>query len=137
MSRPLKKATFEMSSQSTMKAPGQPYLCVAIATNGHKGGAPTLCAKRFLSGHPCSRHATFRAIGAPPIVQPKPKAASAISQPSAVYINTTIIGDAKIRQGTAKITQNLAPIAEPERERAVNERKVSVRGYVKYSKRGV
>jgi hypothetical protein len=70
-------------------------------------------------------------------VQPKPKVASAISQPSAVDINTTIIGDAKIRQGTAKITQNLALIAEPERERAVNERKVSVRGYVKYSKRGV
>jgi hypothetical protein len=54
-----------------------------------------------------------------------------------VNLHTAIISVQKLYEGTAKITQNLALIAEPERERAVNERKVSVRGYVKNSKRGV
>jgi hypothetical protein len=52
-------------------------------------------------------------------MQPKPKVASLTPQSSIVDIGAAIIDVQKFDEGTAKITQNLAPIAEPERERAV------------------
>ena len=95
--------------------------------------APFAPAQRIL----CSRHVALRATVALLTTQPNPKAAPLMPQSSVGNLRTTIIGMQKLDEGTAKITQNLALIAEPERERAVYERKVSVRGYVINSKRGV
>ena len=89
MSGPLRKATFEMSSQSTMKAPGDPFLCVAIATYGHKGGVPTnfsLC--EILSSPPCAfpTNSVLKACSFPG----NSSAANNAAKTKSCIINTTI-----------------------------------------------